>query len=62
MKKIYVNQFSGYVVYPREFKCRWCGVLVEIENAKDKRTTYCCESCQKAYWRKRCKLKEAILV
>lgn len=40
---------------PREFDCRYCGDHVEVTEETDKRYVYCCQKCEKEYWRKRSK-------
>ncbi len=35
----------------REFSCAKCGKFVYVRNRNDKRTRFCCRSCEKRYWR-----------
>lgn len=35
----------------REFDCRTCGKHVNVVEASDKRTVFCCASCEKKYWK-----------
>lgn len=44
------------------FTCANCGKTVTTDNSKghnglDKRTRFCCQPCEKAYWRKKSKQK-----
>ena len=36
---------------PREFDCRHCGEHVVVTEHSDRRTVYCCQHCEKQYWR-----------
>lgn len=33
------------------FNCTHCGKLVVTDGKKDKRTRFCCASCEKKFWR-----------
>lgn len=33
------------------FRCAKCGRAVETDGVKDKRTRFCCQECEKKYWR-----------
>ena len=37
----------------RSFHCRNCGRLVEVAEQRDRRTVFCCQPCEKKYWRDR---------
>lgn len=43
--------YSGSTPCPREFACRMCGAYVVVEDRCDRRTVFCCERCEKRYWR-----------
>lgn len=49
-------------VEPRVFECRNCGRTVIAVPPMDKRTVYCCEQCEKAYWRRVSKKPTALTV
>ena len=36
---------------PFDFTCARCGRVIHIESIDDKRTRFCCEECEKRYWR-----------
>lgn len=36
---------------PREFRCRMCGADVLVEDRRDHRTVFCCERCEKRFWK-----------
>lgn len=33
------------------FNCSWCGKAVVTDGKKDKRTRFCCQTCEKKYWK-----------
>ncbi|MBO6303932.1 MAG: hypothetical protein J6M62_02505 [Selenomonadaceae bacterium] len=35
----------------RVFECRCCGKKVYVWEKKDKRTVFCCQPCERKYWR-----------
>lgn len=35
----------------REFDCKKCGKHVVVVDVRDKRSVYCCYSCERQYWR-----------
>ena len=35
----------------REFDCRMCSDRVTVVDDKDKRTVFCCQSCERKYWK-----------
>lgn len=37
----------------REFACKCCGEHVEVTERNDHRMCFCCEACEKRYWRHR---------
>lgn len=37
----------------REFDCRMCGDHVVVHEWADKRSVFCCEHCEKRYWKHR---------
>ncbi|UOP07159.1 hypothetical protein [Alysiella crassa] len=47
-----VNQFSGDLALPRQFYCQNCGVGVVVTETSDRRFRYCCQRCEKQYWRR----------
>lgn len=36
---------------PREFDCKMCGTRVCVNETADHRTVFCCEHCEKTYWK-----------
>lgn len=52
------NQFSGDLPLPRTFYCANCGQKVVVTEPRDRRFRYCCQKCEKDYWRKVCKSKK----
>lgn len=42
---------AGVIPFPREFDCRLCGAHVIVDKRPDKRTVFCCERCEREYWR-----------
>lgn len=34
-----------------QFDCAYCGRTVVTDGVKDKRTRFCCEQCERKYWR-----------
>lgn len=44
------NKDTSYFT-PFFFECSQCGKRVEITDEKDRRTRFCCASCEKKYWR-----------
>ncbi|MDK4536504.1 hypothetical protein QG071_09290 [Kingella kingae] len=47
-----VNQFSDDLALPRKFYCQNYGVGVVVTEASDRRFRYCCQRCEKQYWRR----------
>ncbi len=35
----------------REFHCKKCGTLVQVRDKRDLRRTFCCQKCEKYYWK-----------
>lgn len=35
----------------REFCCRMCGTHVAVTDEHDRRTVFCCVSCERKYWK-----------
>ncbi len=33
------------------FNCSYCGRTVVTDGVRDKRTRFCCQTCEKKYWR-----------
>lgn len=46
-----------YVSVERTFSCRQCGTEVSIDSPDDKRSVFCCQQCEKKYWRLQSKHK-----
>lgn len=36
---------------PRSFQCRMCGDEVTVTERGDRRHVFCCEACERRYWR-----------
>lgn len=35
----------------RSFICKWCSKKVVVTDPSDKRTVFCCDYCQRKYWK-----------
>ena len=35
----------------REFECKHCGKTVRVVEARDRRTVFCCATCERNFWR-----------
>lgn len=47
------STYSNATPLPRSFECRLCGAPVLVEKRSDHRTVFCCERCEREYWRHR---------
>nr|DAL99456.1 MAG TPA: LysW biosynthesis protein LysW [Caudoviricetes sp.] len=45
--------YSNETACPREFDCKRCGDRVYVDERSDHRTVFCCEHCEREYWRHR---------
>ena len=56
MKQLYawrVGNLHMSRLYPLSFSCRYCSAHVVTDPMHgDKRTVFCCEHCQRKFWRK----------
>ena len=43
--------YSNAVPCPRSFECSMCGEAVVVTERSDHRMRFCCEHCEKRYWK-----------
>lgn len=43
---------EGRDIILREFYCRHCDRLVQVCDESDKRTVFCCQACERKYWKR----------
>lgn len=49
--KEYRKKHGGGIYLITSFRCATCGKLVVTDGIRDKRTRFCCESCEKKFWK-----------
>lgn len=49
-EKIHAEPQAGKEIL-RIFWCRMCGKEVRVTDPKDKRTVFCCQPCERKYWK-----------
>lgn len=45
------NIYTSEAPLPRSFECAMCGSDVTVTERRDHRMLFCCESCEKRFWK-----------
>lgn len=45
------NIYTSEAPLPRSFECAMCGSDVTVTERRDHRMRFCCESCEKRFWK-----------